>query len=169
MAYIEENMKRRGGGVDDGDQEASEAPYDPHEELFRIDDRYKIQKRAVEEGNVTNSVAMLTAIPEVDLGMECVFFFHCFFAFDGYHSPRARLKNIEETEKAKRAVADERRKRNREQGLDSEVASSRCSSLLITNFHWLMYDILSLSSTSDSTIRRGCVEGCKTRSARSPC
>lgn len=40
----------------------------------------------MEEGNVTLSTAMLTAIPEVDLGID------------------NRLKNIEETEKAKRAL-----------------------------------------------------------------
>lgn len=72
MAYIEENMKLRRGGANDDDEDEVEAPYDPHEELFRISDRYKIEKKAVEEGNVTNSVSMLTAIPEVDLGMECV-------------------------------------------------------------------------------------------------
>ena len=32
-----------------------------------------VQKKDQEEGSVTNSLAMLTAIPEVDLGMEYVF------------------------------------------------------------------------------------------------
>jgi hypothetical protein len=43
---------------------------DPQEELYRISDRWKVDKKAADEGNVTNSMAMLTAIPEVDLGME---------------------------------------------------------------------------------------------------
>lgn len=72
MAYIEENLrKRRGGAAGDDDEPKEEATYDPHEELFRIEDKYKLKKKVVEEeGNVTNSVSMLTAIPEVDLGME---------------------------------------------------------------------------------------------------
>jgi len=38
----------------------------------RLDPRYKNERKLGEEGSVTNSLAMLTAIPEVDLGMECV-------------------------------------------------------------------------------------------------
>lgn len=74
MAYIEEGIKKKRGeqGIKD-DEPEEDAPYDPHEELFKIDERYRIEKKvADEEGNVTNSVAMLTAIPEVDLGMEYV-------------------------------------------------------------------------------------------------
>ena len=37
-----------------------------------LDPRYKVERKLGEEGSVTNSLAMLTAIPEVDLGMECV-------------------------------------------------------------------------------------------------
>jgi hypothetical protein len=44
---------------------------DPVEELYSIADKYLLQKRKDdEEGSVTNSLGMLTAIPEVDLGME---------------------------------------------------------------------------------------------------
>lgn len=54
----------------------SNKPIDPQEELYRLSSKYKVEKKAQpnEEGSVTNSLAMLTAIPEVDLGMECVFF-----------------------------------------------------------------------------------------------
>lgn len=38
----------------------------------KLDPRYKVERKVGEEGSVTNSLAMLTAIPEVDLGMECV-------------------------------------------------------------------------------------------------
>lgn len=38
----------------------------------KLDPRYKVERKVGEEGNVTNSLAMLTAIPEVDLGMEYV-------------------------------------------------------------------------------------------------
>jgi hypothetical protein len=74
MAYIEEGLKKRRGerGIKD-DEPLEDTPYDPLEELFRIGDRHKLQKKvADEEGSVTNSTAMLTAIPEVDLGMEYV-------------------------------------------------------------------------------------------------
>jgi len=60
------------------------------EELLKFEDKYKTQNTKLQEGSVTSSLAMLTAIPEVDLGMD------------------ARLKNIEETEKAKRVAAEER-------------------------------------------------------------
>jgi hypothetical protein len=66
MAYIEENMKiRRGEVTTDGTEDAST---DPYAELFEKSNWSKEK----EEGNVTNSLAMLTAIPEVDLGMEYV-------------------------------------------------------------------------------------------------
>lgn len=72
MAYIEENMKRRRG--DQEDEKSDDGPADPYAELFRIKGKYKgnEKQKDQEEGNVTNSMAMLTAIPEVDLGMECV-------------------------------------------------------------------------------------------------
>jgi len=52
-----------------------------------LDPRYKVERKLGEEGSVTNSLAMLTAIPEVDLGMD------------------TRLRNIEETEKAKLSLS----------------------------------------------------------------
>lgn len=41
-----------------------------------LDPRYKVERKLGEEGSVTNSLAMLTAIPEVDLGMECGLILH---------------------------------------------------------------------------------------------
>jgi hypothetical protein len=97
MAYIEENMKQRHGqesaldadaGTSTGtgkefatttttiaNTTADSKPVgntkddDPFDHL---DPRYKVERKLGEEGSVTNSLAMLTAIPEVDLGMECV-------------------------------------------------------------------------------------------------
>ena len=66
MEYIEENMKIRRGEVATEDTQGTST--DPYAELFEKSNRSKEK----EEGNVTNSLAMLTAIPEVDLGMECV-------------------------------------------------------------------------------------------------
>ena len=79
MAYIEENMKlRRGKGAtdeddDDDDEGDVSKPTDPQDDILRMMNQYSAQSgKKLEEGNVTNSLAMLTAIPEVDLGMECV-------------------------------------------------------------------------------------------------
>jgi hypothetical protein len=94
MAYIEENMKIRRGpqqqSVPDTDMstrtdkgKGSASIADPttgvkpvgnaQDDFFdHLDPRYKVERKLGEEGSVTNSLAMLTAIPEVDLGMECV-------------------------------------------------------------------------------------------------
>ncbi|KAN0115994.1 Hepatocellular carcinoma-associated antigen 59 domain containing protein [Russula decolorans] len=110
MAYIEENMKQRRGhqqqSTPDADADAGTSTSkesttttiatagsmpvgntkddDPFDHL---DPRYKVERKPGEEGSVTNSLAMLTAIPEVDLGMD------------------TRLRNIEETEKAKLSLS----------------------------------------------------------------
>ena len=71
MAYIEENMKLKRGIKED--QIDDDGPADPYAELFKIKEKLRGNKgKEQEEGNVTNSLAMLTAIPEVDLGMEYV-------------------------------------------------------------------------------------------------
>ncbi|CAE6454947.1 unnamed protein product [Rhizoctonia solani] len=111
MKYIEEELEKRRGnpnGPASGDGTNSS---DPYAELFRISEKYKLQKKQeLEEGSVTNSSAMLTAIPEVDLGMD------------------TRLKNIEETEKAKRTVSDnlkESRNKPREKNDERHLAATR--------------------------------------------
>jgi len=72
MAYIEENLKVRSKPREDGSQKPK--PVDPQEELYNIADRWKFEKQKLttDVGSVSNSMTMLTAIPEVDLGMECV-------------------------------------------------------------------------------------------------
>ncbi|TRM67908.1 hepatocellular carcinoma-associated antigen 59-domain-containing protein [Schizophyllum amplum] len=93
MAYIEQNLTVR-GRPQDPDDEQTQGPLDPQEALYKLSDRWMLTKQnAPEDGSVTNSMTMLTAIPEVDLGMD------------------ARLKNIEETEKAKRLIAEEKQGR----------------------------------------------------------
>jgi hypothetical protein len=100
MAYIEENMRLRRGpeqqAADTGDgtgatpaasagagtSASASAGAQPtgrnanaqaQADLFdSLDPRYKVERKLGEEGSVTNSLSMLTAIPEVDLGMECV-------------------------------------------------------------------------------------------------
>ena len=75
LAYIEENMKlRRGRAQESTDPSADAVPGEsaPEDLFSTLDPRYKVERKTGEEGSVTNSLSMLTAIPEVDLGMECV-------------------------------------------------------------------------------------------------
>ncbi|KAH6570547.1 hypothetical protein BASA60_007654 [Batrachochytrium salamandrivorans] len=67
-------------------------PIDYDEELFRIPDSLTIIAKPIKEDNVTLSSGMLTAIPEVDLGVS------------------NKLKNIEETERTKRSLLEKGRK-----------------------------------------------------------
>ncbi|PIL37385.1 hypothetical protein GSI_01079 [Ganoderma sinense ZZ0214-1] len=102
MAYIEENMKLRRGAKQEDEED--DGPADPYAELFRLS---KAAQKKEEEGNVTNSLAMLTAIPEVDLGMD------------------TRLKNIEETEKAKRQMSELRKERSKRADDEAHLAAAR--------------------------------------------
>ena len=72
IAYIEENMKMRHKSRDGSVDDDGKKPPNPDDEFFQLPDKYKVpnKKDNQEEGSVTNSLAMLTAIPEVDLGME---------------------------------------------------------------------------------------------------
>ena len=79
MAYIEENLKVRSRPREQEPEE--EKPLDPQDELFRAaSGRWRTKPntdKEKEEGNVTSSMTMLTAIPEVDLGLEYAPFFLC--------------------------------------------------------------------------------------------
>jgi hypothetical protein len=76
MEYIESEMRKRRGGKPDPNEEEEENDQvdrglvDIYEELYRIPDRLKGDKKSEPEGNVQLSTQMLTAIPEVDLGIE---------------------------------------------------------------------------------------------------
>ena len=75
LAYIEENMKlRRGRAQESTDSGADAVPGESAQEdpFSNLEPRVKVERKPGEEGSVTNSLSMLTAIPEVDLGMECV-------------------------------------------------------------------------------------------------
>lgn len=124
-------MKASRGESSNDPQDNEDEPYDPHAQLYHIDERYKIKKRAMEEGSVTSSVAMLTAIPEVDLGIEFVSpsvsfrFAPRLKALILFRS--TRLRNIEDTEKAKRTVEEEKKaRRNEHDAADAQLAATRC-------------------------------------------
>ncbi|KAH0840253.1 hepatocellular carcinoma-associated antigen 59-domain-containing protein [Lanmaoa asiatica] len=102
MAYIEENLKIRRQQQDAAEQSSR----DPNDE-YTLSERWKMEKKTADEGSVTNSLAMLTAIPEVDLGMD------------------TRLRNIEETEKAKRQVAEERKERTKVNTDEEHLVATR--------------------------------------------
>ncbi|KAF9179297.1 hypothetical protein BGZ51_007021 [Haplosporangium sp. Z 767] len=92
MTYIEEEMKKRRGDAGES-QETSKEQRSEYRGDADILDELGIRRtdpKPEQEGNVQLSTTMLTAIPEVDLGMD------------------ARLRNIEETEKAKRKLFEER-------------------------------------------------------------
>ncbi|KAF9236233.1 hepatocellular carcinoma-associated antigen 59-domain-containing protein [Melanogaster broomeanus] len=104
MAYIEDNLKIR---QRQHEEDASESDPQAANDDFALSERWKIEKKTADEGSVTNSLAMLTAIPEVDLGMD------------------TRLKNIEETEKAKRQVAEERKERKKTSNDEEHLVATR--------------------------------------------
>jgi cell division protein ZapA (FtsZ GTPase activity inhibitor) len=143
MAYIEEEMQKRrqrgeltkeDGSIVTTDQ-VKAAGLNPQDELFSIAEKYrKIQQSAQEtldaakrnvnkghierrekeekeeEGNATFSQAMLTGVPEIDLGIDL------------------RMKNIQDTEKARRAMMEAQKEKSKEVPGESEgdFASARC-------------------------------------------
>ena len=96
-----------------------------------LDPRYKVERKLGEEGSVTNSLAMLTAIPEVDLGMECVSNIPLFpYLLSLIVQCSTRLRNIEETEKAKLSLSHGRRTRepsHRVPDEEAHLAATRCA------------------------------------------
>ena len=71
LAYIEKELKkRRGQESGEFDAEKEMQNLDPRDELFRVAEKYRIKRDHLQEGSVATSAAMLTAIPEVDLGIE---------------------------------------------------------------------------------------------------
>ncbi|KAF9434470.1 hypothetical protein BGZ76_007976 [Entomortierella beljakovae] len=104
MRYIEDEMKKRRGESSTAEEDADENSRNRGNSDIEILDGLGIKRNAPkpeQEGNVQLSTTMLTAIPEVDLGMD------------------AKLKNIEETEKAKRKLLEAR--------ATSQVSSDRFS------------------------------------------
>jgi hypothetical protein len=78
MAYIEENLKllreqqRAGGSPDATAEDQPASGKDEIGDMVKFGDKYKTTGKELKEGSVTTSLAMLSAIPEVDLGMEYV-------------------------------------------------------------------------------------------------
>ncbi|KAI8075193.1 hepatocellular carcinoma-associated antigen 59-domain-containing protein [Gongronella butleri] len=93
MEYIESELRKRRGGSDDAAQDEQSAKpqelQDIYEELYHLPKHLQIKSADVKEGSAQHSAQMLSLVPEVDLGIS------------------AQLKNIEETEKAKRKLMDD--------------------------------------------------------------
>ncbi|KAI6027737.1 hypothetical protein BKA83DRAFT_641607 [Pisolithus microcarpus] len=68
---------------------------------------WKLEKKAANEGTITASMSMLAAISEVVLGVD------------------ARLKNIEETEKVKCQVAEERKEHKKVDNDEEHLVATR--------------------------------------------
>lgn len=117
MAYIDKEMaKRKGEATDEVQEEAA----DPREALYGLAERYQVEGLKVDsddEGNVTNSIGMLSAIPEIDLGME------------------NRLRNIEETERAKRELIETRKAEASAPREDDPLAGQRCELAASSSHH----------------------------------
>lgn len=70
MRYIETEMAKRKGLTR---EEATKEAAAEADALFGLGKRYNVEGGALkeeQEGNLTNSLGMLSAIPEIDLGME---------------------------------------------------------------------------------------------------
>lgn len=79
MHYIEENLekiRRERKQVAPEETESQAKPTNVEDDIVKFGDKYKTRGVELKEGSVTSSLAMLSAIPEVDLGMEYVLF-HC--------------------------------------------------------------------------------------------
>ncbi|EST07280.1 Hepatocellular carcinoma-associated antigen 59 [Kalmanozyma brasiliensis GHG001] len=98
MAYIEQEMNKRTGhaSLDSSSAAVQKAIHDPQDQLYAVAEKYRQLQRSIKpeqsqeerEGNVALSAAMLSSIPEVDLGID------------------TRMKNIEDTERAKRLLQE---------------------------------------------------------------
>lgn len=127
MTYIEAEMARRTGGADASSSldEAAllKAVNNPEDELYAVAEKYKELQRSIKpeqtqderEGNVALSAAMLSSIPEVDLGID------------------TRMKNIEQTERPKREFYEKRKAPGAAGGdADEAYANARCKCTQLT-------------------------------------
>jgi len=94
--YIEDEIrKNRGENVENEEEEEIQqsTATDEFNSMYEIPDNLKVKEKYIKEDNVTTSLSMLTSIQEVDLGIE------------------NKLKNIEETEKARKKLEDDKKKK----------------------------------------------------------
>jgi len=97
--YIEDEIrKNRGEDVEKDEEEEDELQQsttatDDFNTMYEIPDNLKIKEKHIVEDNVTTSLSMLTSIQEVDLGIE------------------NKLKNIEATEKARKKLEEDKKKK----------------------------------------------------------
>ncbi|KAJ3370618.1 hypothetical protein GGF31_003932 [Allomyces arbusculus] len=68
--FIEQEMAKKRGKATDEPQAEKPKAVSYEDELFEIPEHLRVAAPEVKEGNVTASAAMLTAIPEVDLGQQ---------------------------------------------------------------------------------------------------
>lgn len=70
--FIEEELaKRKRGGADVQQEPQPSAPVDPMAELFKVPAALQVQSSITKTEDMLSS-DMLSGIPEVDLGIECV-------------------------------------------------------------------------------------------------
>ncbi|KAJ1994864.1 hypothetical protein H4R33_000098 [Dimargaris cristalligena] len=89
MSYIESQLKKINGEGEEpetGADSSSLKSSDPQADLYQIPNHLKVESKPIQEGSALISSALLSAVPEVDLGVD------------------SKLQNIEATERAKRDV-----------------------------------------------------------------
>ncbi|GAC93602.1 hypothetical protein PHSY_001167 [Pseudozyma hubeiensis SY62] len=117
MAYIQQEMSKRNphsSAIDDETATDTAATANPQDSLYALAEKYRQLQRSVKpelseeqrEGNVALSSQMLTSVPEVDLGID------------------TRMNNIQQTEAAKRKLAEQQRTSTRDES-DSAYAQAR--------------------------------------------
>ncbi|KAI9208503.1 hepatocellular carcinoma-associated antigen 59-domain-containing protein [Polychytrium aggregatum] len=117
-AFVErELMKKRGQSLDSPVDGESSSPQtqNPTDELFDIPENLRVKDSALPEGNVTLSASMLTAIPEIDLGIDI------------------KLKNIAETEQAKQKLSG--RKHTKKDLLDYSQNVTAAERFMTARYH----------------------------------
>lgn len=130
MAYIEQEMKKRTTNPSSSSSSSTlnqtsllAAVNNPEDALYALAEKYKELSRSIKpeqtqeerEGNVALSAAMLSSIPEVDLGID------------------TRMKNIQDTERAKRDFYENRR--NKDAKGDAQVAADETFAGARCKFH----------------------------------
>lgn len=143
MVYIEENLQllreqqRAGSTRESGTNEHPGSEKDGTDGMVKFGDKYKTTGKEVKEGSVTTSLAMLSGIPEVDLGMEYV---SCFILKT---SDQLRIAHACEIFKRLRKPSELRPKRNH-RVLDNQLAQwvqARTLDRIMTRHDWRLQDV----------------------------
>jgi len=131
--YIEDEIrKKRGEKVEkeEEDEILQNNATDDFNSKYELPDNLKIKEKYIKEDNVTTSLSMLTSIQEVDLGIE------------------NKLKNIEETEKARKKLEIDKKKKK--DTIDNLIGVSVASKRFYNASNDRKYDRIFSDKNNDS-------------------